>query len=255
MREGDMREGRVILVTGSSRGIGATLVTGFAGEGHRVVVNYARSEGEAAALHEALRKEVGEDRVLAIRADVARRDEVRAMFDRVGERFGLVDVLVNNAGLNIDGPFLQMTDEQWERVIATNLTGTFICAQEFARRFTGTLGHIVNLGAATGIHGRTNGVNYCSAKAGVITLTKCLALELAPKIRVNCVIPGQMETEEVMVRYNLHDKGNYERAVGAIPLKRLGTTEDVFRVVRFIVEDSDYITGQNFFVNGGNFMH
>ncbi len=248
-----MRDSRVILVTGSSRGIGATQVTRFANEGHRVIVNYARSEEEAAALYEALRKEAGE-RVLAIQADVAKRDAVRSMFDRIAERFGPVDVLVNNAGLNIDEPFVQMTDEQWDRVIATNLTGTFICAQEFARRLTGPLGHIVNLGASTGIHGRTNGVNYCSAKAGVITLTKCLALELAPRIRVNCVIPGRMETEEVMTRYNLYDKTTYEQTASAIPLKRLGTTEDVFRVVRFIVEESEYITGQNFFVNGGQFM-
>jgi NAD(P)-dependent dehydrogenase (short-subunit alcohol dehydrogenase family) len=219
-----------------------------------VIVNYARSEDEASTLHEALHKEVGGTRVLVIRADVARREEVRTMFDRIGERFGPVDVLVNNAGVNIDEPFLQMTDEQWDRVIATNLTGTFICAQEFARRFASKLGHIVNVGASTGIHGRMNGVNYCSAKAGVITLTKCLALELAPRIRVNCVIPGQMETEEVMTRYNLYDKANYERMVSAIPLKRLGTTEDVFRVVRFIVEESEYITGQSFFVNGGKFM-
>ncbi len=249
-----MGESKVILVTGASRGIGATLATGFVKEGHRVVVNYAHSEGEAAALCESLAREGGGERVLLMRADVAKRDEVRAMFDRVVERFARVDVLVNNAGLNLDGPFLQMTDQQWDRVIATSLTGTFICAQEFALRFRGETGHIVNLGASTGIHGRTNGANYCSAKAGVITLTKCLALELAPKIRVNCVIPGWMETEEVMTRYNLHDPASYQETVGRIPLKRLGTTEDVFRVIRFIVQDSEYITGQNFFVNGGNFM-
>jgi 3-oxoacyl-[acyl-carrier protein] reductase len=250
----DMAEDRVILVTGSSRGIGATLVSGFAREGFRVVLNYAHSQGEAEALHREMVEQFGADRVLLRKADVAKRDEVKAMFDAVLDRFGRVDVLVNNAGLNIDGPFLAMTDDQWGRVIATNLTGTFICAQEFALRFTGRAGHIINFSAATGLRGRKNGVNYCSAKAGVITLTKCLALELAPKICVNCVLPGQMQTEEVMTRYNLYDKNNLERMINMIPLGRLGTTEDVYRVVRFLVKDAEYITGQSFFVNGGQVM-
>ena len=250
-----MPEGQVILVTGSSRGIGATLVANFARAGHRAVLNYAHSEEEADSLFTSVAKEVGVDRVMKVKADVARRDEVKAMFDRVLEKFGRVDALVNNAGLNIDGPFLTMTDTQWDRVIATNLTGTFICSQEFAFHFTGDVGHTVNVSASTAIRGRTNGANYCSAKAGVITLTRCLALELAPGIRVNCVIPGRINTEEVMTRLNLSDHVNYERAVQEIPMGRLGTAEDVFRVVRFIIEESDYITGQNFFVNGGNFMY
>jgi acetoacetyl-CoA reductase/3-oxoacyl-[acyl-carrier protein] reductase len=114
--------------------------------------------------------------------------------------------LINNAGLNIDDSFLNMTDEKWKKVIDTNLTGTFICSQEFAFHFKGEKGHIINFGASTGIKGRKNGVNYCSDKAGVITLTRCLALELAPKIRVNCIIPGLIDTEEVMTRYNLYKK-------------------------------------------------
>lgn len=249
-----MSEERVILVTGSSRGIGATLVSEFAREGFRVVLNYAQSQAEAEGLYREMLGQYGAHRVLLRQADVGKRSEVRAMFDAVAERFGRVDVLVNNAGLNIDGPFLAMTDEQWSRVIATNLTGTFICAQEFALRFRGEVGHIINFGAATGLRGRKNGVNYCSAKAGVITLTKCLALELAPKIRVNCILPGTMNTEEVMTRYSLYDPSNLERRLSTIPMGRLGTTEDVYRVVRFLVKDADYITGQNFFVNGGDFM-
>ena len=212
-------------------------------EGFRVVLNYAQSQTEAEALHRELVGRYGADRVLLRRADVGNRNEVKAMFDAVADRFGRVDVLVNNAGLNIDGPFLAMTDEQWSRVIATNLTGTFICAQEFALRFTGETGHIINVSAATGLRGRKNGVNYCSAKAGVITLTKCLALELAPKIRVNCILPGTLNTEEVMMRYNLYDPGNLERRLSTIPMGRLGTTEDIYRAVRFLVKDADYITG------------
>ena len=243
----------VVLVTGSSRGIGAALVAGFARAGHRVVVNYAHVAAEAAALAASLAADVG-DRVMCVKADVARRAEVRAMFDAVVERFGRVDALVNNAGLNRDGPFLGMSDDDWDRVIATNLTGVFLCAQEFARRFAGAVGHIINVSASTAIQGRRNGANYCSAKAGVLALTKCLALELAPAIRVNCLVPGRINTAEVMERFNLHDPATYEAATKAIPAGRLGTPEDVVRVARFLVEESDYITGQNFFVNGGNFM-
>jgi 3-oxoacyl-[acyl-carrier protein] reductase len=246
-----MPEDRVILITGSSRGIGATLATEFARDGFRVVLNYAHSQAEAEALYRVLADQNGADRILLRRASVEKRDEIKAMFDAAVDRFGRVDVLVNNAGLNIDGPFLAMTDEQWDRVIATNLTGTFICSQEFALRFTGKEGHIINLSAATGLRGRKNGANYCSAKAGVITLTKCLALELAPKICVNCILPGWMHTDEVMTRFNLRDPATLERTLGTIPLGRLGTTEDVYRVVRFLVKEATYITGQNFFVNGG----
>jgi acetoacetyl-CoA reductase/3-oxoacyl-[acyl-carrier protein] reductase len=240
----------VVLVTGSSRGIGAALAAGFARAGHRVVVNHAHSADEAEACAAALAAEVG-DRVMCLRADVAERQAVRAMFEAAVTRFGRVDVLVNNAGLNLDGPFLTMTDEQWARVLATNLTGVFVCSQEFARRFAGEVGHILTVSASTAIQGRRNGANYCSAKAGVLALTKCLALELAPKIRVNCLAPGRIDTAEVMERLNLHDPATREAAIRATPAGRLGTPADVVRVARFLVEESDYITGQTFFVNGG----
>ena len=248
-----MPKEQVILITGSSRGIGAALATGFGRAGHRVVVNYAHAAAEAAALTASLALEVG-DRVMCVKADVGRRAEVRSMFDAVVERFGRVDALVNNAGLNRDGPFLGMADDDWDRVLATNLTGVFVCAQEFACRFKGSIGHILNVSASTAIQGRRNGANYCSAKAGVLALTKCLALELAPAIRVNWLVPGRINTAEVTERFHLHDPATYEAAIKAIPAGRLGTPEDVVRVARFLVEESDYITGQNFFVNGGNFM-
>ena len=166
-----------------------------------------------------------------------------------------MDALINNAGLNMDGPFLEMTDEQWRKVIGVNLTGTFICSQEFALHFKGEAGNIINISASTGIRGRKNGCNYCASKAGMINLTRCLALELAPKIRVNCIVPGYIETEEVMTRYKLDQKENYAAAVATIPMGRMGTAEDIFSMAEYIVENSGYITGQNFFVNGGHFMY
>jgi 3-oxoacyl-[acyl-carrier protein] reductase len=247
----------VILITGSSRGIGAGLAANFARKGLKVVINYSKSEAEADRLCKTLSEQVGRENLLKAQADVSDRKQVRAMFDQAVERFGQVDALINNAGINLDGPFLDMTDEQWSRVIDTNLTGTFICSQEFAIHFggdPGRIGHIVNISAATGLRARKNGVNYCASKAGVILLTKCLALELAPQIRVNCIIPGYIDTDELRTRYNLSESENYERVIGTVPMGRLGTADDLFKVIDFIINESDYITGQNFPVNGGHFM-
>lgn len=247
-------EDRVILVTGSSRGIGANLCKSFAQKGFKVVINYSKSEEEAERVFNEIASSVGKDRVLKIRADVSNRESVKDMFNVILDRFGRIDVLINNAGINIDKPLLEITDDDWKRVLDVNLTGTFICSQEFASCYSGSDGHIINIGASTALRGRKNGANYCSAKAGVIALTKCMALELAPRIKVNCIIPGFIGTEEVITRYRLDQKENYENIVNSIPLKRLGTPEDVFRTAYFLVTSASYITGQNFFVNGGNYM-
>ncbi len=245
-------EHKTILVTGGSRGIGEELVRGFAAQGHRVVLNYSRSGTEAEHVVQSLANEPGD--VMCVQANVAQRESVRRMFDTVAERWGMVDVLINNAGINLDGPFLTMTDDQWQQVQDVVLTGPFICAQEYAKRYQGSRGHIVNMGAATALHGRKNGANYCSAKAGVISLTKCLALELAPTIAVNCVVPGFMETEEVMERFHLHDPAKRREMEARIPDGRLGTVKDIFRMTSFLVNEATYVTGQNLFVNGGQYM-
>ena len=250
-----MQDRHVILITGSSRGVGAALAARFAQRGFHAVINYSESTQEAQTLQARLEKQVGEGRILSIQADVSKRSDVRGMFDTIVKTFGKIDVLVNNAGLNLDGPFLEMTDEQWDRVISINLTGTFLCSQEFALHFNSEHGHIINVGASTGFRGRKNGANYCSSKAGVITLTKCLALELAPNICVNCIIPGYIDTEELRTRYHLDDQEQHDSIVSRIPLGRLGISDDIGRIVTFIVEESSYITGQNFFINGGHFMH
>ena len=191
-----------------------------------------------------------------MKAYVSTRSEVVRLFEETAAALGCADVLVNNAGLNIDGPFLEMTDQQWHTVVSTILTGTFLCSQEFARRFRGKEGHIVNIGALTAFRGRKNGANYCSARAGVIALSKCLAQELAPRrIRVNCVVPGWINTEEVMERYELRRPENLQRALDTVPLRRLGTPADVFTMIDFIVNHSEYITGHTFFVDGGYLMY
>ena len=115
-------------------------------------------------------------------------------------------------------------------------------------------GHIINIGATTAIKGRKNGVNYCSARAGVLNLTRCLALELSPKITVNTVTPGFIETEEVMTIYSLHIKENYQKQVAGIPAGRLGTPQDFFTAMDFLLNSASYITGQNIMVDGGLLM-
>lgn len=154
----------------------------------------------------------------------------------------------------IDKPFVELSAADWDTVVQTVLNGTFHCCQEFAARYRGEGGHIINIGASTGIRGRKNGANYCAAKAGVLSLTKCLAMELAPKICVNCIVPGYIETEEVMSRFNLRDPAGYRKVVDTILMGRLGSAGDVFQTARFLVEEATYITGQNFFVNGGHFI-
>ena len=250
-----MTNSRVVLITGSSRGIGAGLAMGFARRGFAVVVNYSKSDNEANARYKEITGITRPDNAMLVKCDVSKRHAVKDMFDSIIVRFGRVDFLINNAGLNLDGPFMKMTDDQWQRVIDINLTGNFICSQEFVFHFKGEVGHIINIGSGTAFRGRKNGCNYCSSKAGVVNLTKCLALELAPKIRVNCIVPGFIETEEVMTRYDLHTKQNYEAAVASIPMGRMGTPDDIFNTAEFIVDSSTHVTGQNFFVNGGDFMH
>lgn len=250
-----LQQDEVVIVTGSSRGIGAVLAKRLAETGRRVVINCARSRVEAEGVVAEITDKVGVDRAILVTADVSQRSEVQRMFDSVMAKFGKVDVLINNAGLNLDGPLDKMDDDQWNRVLSTNLTGPFICAQEFVRRHVGHGGRIVNIAAATGITGRKNGANYCSAKAGLITLGKCMAQELAPRISVNTVTPGFINTEEVMDRFNLNDPATHRSMVAGIPMARLGTPEDIFQAVLFLLGSASYMTGQNLFVNGGDFMH
>ena len=246
---------KVVLITGSSRGIGAGLARSFAEKGFGVVINYLKSKQAAGELLEGINARCGAGTALAIRADVGCRSDVTKMFDQVSAKFKRIDVLINTAGLNIDKPFLEMSDEDWSTVLGTILTGTFICSQEFARYYRGEAGHIITIGAVTALRGRKNGANYCSARAGILTLTKCMALELAPRIRVNCVTPGYINTAEVIERYNLDEQENLQRAISGIPMSRLGTPADVFQIIDFIVNTSSYVTGQNYFVDGGSYMH
>jgi acetoacetyl-CoA reductase/3-oxoacyl-[acyl-carrier protein] reductase len=196
----------------------------------------------------------------AIPADVGNPSEVATASAAVLTEYGAPRVLVNNAGRNIDRPFLEMSVADWQSVMDTNLSGAFYLTRAFAPAMLATLatdhsGAVVNVGATTGIRPRRNGVNYCASKAGLFQLTKCLAVELAPRIRVNCLVPGMTETEELVARYHLDDPAARAAVVAEIPQARVGTAEDVADALEFLVgPGSAYMTGQKLVVDGGQFM-
>jgi len=245
---------KVVLITGSSRGLGAHAAFRFAEKGYCTVINYSQSRSDAEALLAKIDAEIPDATALAYQADVADRKQVREMFDTVYRRFNRCDVLINMAGINRDGPFLAMSDEDWHRVLDTIMTGAFLCCQEYTLRYQGECGHIINVSAVTALQGRKNGVNYCTARAGILNFTRCLALELAPRIQVNTITPGYIATDEVVTRHALHIKENLDKAESAIPARRLGSPEDIFKTLYFLVNDSSYVTGQNFVVDGGLIM-
>ena len=248
-----MSEERVMVLTGASSGLGAEVAAHFAARGFGIAMNYIIEE-ESRATYERIASEVGEERIMRYRADVADREQVRAMFDAVVEKFGRVDILVNFAGINRDAPFLEMTDEQWDSVISAHLKGHFVCSQEYVFHNPDREGLIVNLGAACGQIGRLNGANFCSAKGAIFALTKCLARELAPRIRVNCLVPGSIKTREVIDRYDLETEEGLAKELATLPMGRLGEFSDLIRMVECIIE-SEFTTGANFYVNGGQIMH
>ncbi len=247
---------RTVLITGGTRGIGRVIALKLGQLGFNLILNYKSDETSA---QEALRlcQEVT-PHVTILKADVANKQDVTAMVQQIIARFNSLDVLINNAGLNIDRSLLEMSESEWDQVVDTNMKGVFLCSQSASsymlQQETG--GIILNVSACTGIRGRRNGLNYCASKAGVIVMTKCLALELAPKIRVNCLIPGFIRTQETEHRYNLHISENVHQKETAIPLGRIGTPEEIADVVCFLVShEARYINGQKIIVDGGRFMH
>ena len=247
-------EQKVVLITGALSDIGRATATSFAKAGYCVALNHRHKEEQAREFAEWLVRTGQAPRAEGFHADIRNRQDISGMFDQACQVFGRVDVLVNNAGTNLDKPFLSMSDDEWEVVLDTILKGTFMCSQEYARRYEGSAGSIINIGAITALKGRLNGANYCSARAGVLALTKCLAQELAPRIRVNTVTPGRIDTEELRGRYHLEDGAKKARMAQEVPLQRLGAPEEVAGMILYLAGPGQYITGQNFLVDGGLYM-
>lgn len=240
------------VVSGGTRGIGLSLSQRLCHLGYQVVAWYVANDVTAAKAV----AEVG-DQLSVARVDVADPDQVGAAAADVLATRGTPSVLVNNAGVNIDRPFLDLTVRDWRTVLDTNLSGAFYLSKAFAPAMlaTGADGTIVNIGATTGIRPRKDGANYCASKAGLLQLTKCLALELAPRIRVNCLIPGMTETDELVTRFRLDDPEHRASALAQIPQRRIGGVNDIADALEFLIGPaSAYMTGQKLVVDGGQFM-
>ena len=239
---------QTVLITGGSRGIGRAAARLFAENGCNVAVNYRLSAAKAEELCGELRREGA--RAIAIQADVAVRADVDRMVRQIGEEFGGVDVLVNNAGIAQQKLFTDITPEEWERMLAVNLTGMFHCCQAVLPcMIHRKSGRIVNLSSMWGVTGGSCEVHYSAAKAGVIGLTKALAKELGPShITVNCVAPGVIDTDMLAPLSSSDCAALAEET----PLMRLGTPLEVAHAIFFLASDhAAFITGQVLSPNGG----
>lgn len=240
--------GRIALVTGASRGIGAAIATELAARGASVAVNYAGSEAAANAVVDAILAAGGSAR--AFRADISDPEACSALVEQVISEMGGLDIVVNNAGITRDGLLVRMSDADWSDVIRTNLGGVFSVTRAAAKHLMRQRsGSIVNVASVIGLVGNAGQANYAAAKAGVIGLTKSVAKELAGRgVRANVVAPGFIETD---MTAELPEPVR-EAARGEIALGRFGEPSDVARCVAFLAgDDAAYITGQVIAVDGG----
>lgn len=244
-------KGKNALVTGGGRGIGRAIAMELGALGANVAINYASSESEARETADEIEK-LGV-KALAIKADVSNSEDVKKMFETIASNLGSIDILVNNAGITRDGLLIRMSDEDFDRVIAINLKGSFNCIK-YASKYMikQRYGKIVNIASIAGICGNAGQCNYAASKSGVIGLTKSAAKELAGRhITVNAIAPGIITTSMTDV---VPDKIKNEY-MDNIPLKRFGKPEDVAHLAAFLCSsDSDYITGQVINIDGGMVM-
>ena len=237
---------KVALITGGGSGIGAAVAMRFAKEGARVAIGDILLEGADAVVEE-IKKKGG--KAVCYPVDVRKRDEVNRMVDQVVQEFDRLDILINNAGVTRDNLAARMSEEEWDFVMDVNLKGTFFCSQAAYRPMRKQrYGKIVNT-ASVVVRGNMGQVNYVSSKAGIIGLTRTLALEYArSNITVNCIAPGFIDTP---MSAAMSEKVK-ELALERIPLKRMGIPEEVANLHLFLASDeASYITGQTIFVDGG----
>ena len=246
-----MEERKVAFITGGSRGIGKQVALKFAKNGYNIVINYVSDNTDIKGLQEEFEKENVE--LLLVKADVTKKEEIQNLVKTVIEKFGHIDVLVNNAGITRDGLLMRMKEEDFDKVIEINLKGTFLVTKEvIPYMMKKREGSIINISSVVGVVGNAGQSNYAASKAGIIGFTKSVAKELASRnIRANCVAPGFIKTDmtDVLseeVKENIHNQ---------IPLKRMGEPEEVANLVYFLgSEESKYITGQVVHVDGGMVM-
>jgi 3-oxoacyl-[acyl-carrier protein] reductase len=244
--------GKVALVTGSSRGIGAAMVRALTAHGARCVINYVKDDsGKNLTEANAVAAEIGAKAAAVIQCDVGSAPEVAALFDRIEKEHGGLDILINNAGILRDRTIKKMTIEDWEAVLRINLTGAFNCIQQ-ATRILRPGGRIVNLSSVNAFMGFFGTANYAAAKAGLVALTKTAAREFArQQITVNAIAPGFVETEMTRGMPPEVTKQFQQQ----IPLGRFATADEIANAALFLCSNAaGYITGQTIHVNGGFLM-
>ena len=252
-------EGTEALVTGASSGIGKGIAIGLGHAGADVVVNYVSGPAEDEAVVEEVRR-CGGSKPTPTAATSPTRTTCRQMFDRMRREFGTIDILVNNAGLQQDAPFDEMTLAQWNKVIAVNLTGQFLCAREAVREFkrrgvqpavSCSAGKIICVSSVHDVIPWAGHVNYAASKGGVSMMMKSIAQEVAPwRIRVNAISPGAIRTPINMQAWSTTEA--YTELMKLVPYKRIGEVDDIARAAVWLAsDDSDYITGATIYVDGG----
>ncbi|MDD4343099.1 MAG: 3-oxoacyl-[acyl-carrier-protein] reductase [Eubacteriales bacterium] len=244
-------KGKTVLVTGGSRGIGAAIAQSFAAKGATIALNYAGSQEAAEEIREKILAMGVECKIY--QGDVSDFSQVENMIKTVEEDFSGIDILVNNAGVTKDSLFMRMKEEDWDKVIDTNLKGVYNCSKSVIRgMIKRKFGKIINITSVVALSGNIGQANYAASKAGVIGFTKSLAQELGSRnIQVNSVAPGYIETSMTeSIPQNIKDE-----LIKKIPSGRIGSPDDVANAVVFLASDkANYITGQVISVNGGLYM-
>ena len=237
---------KVIIVTGASRGIGREIAKTLAKDGNRVIANYNKSQEKA----EQLKNELLDDGIVIdiFKCDVSKREEVKMMVDFVIQKYGKIDVLVNNAGVDSEKLFVDITDDDWDYIMRNNLYSVFCCTQEVIKYMLPQMsGSIINISSIYATNGGACDVHYSAAKAGINGMTKALAKEFGlSNIRVNSIAPGFISTD---MTANVADK-DLEKVKEEIPLGKIGNPIDIAKCVKWLVED-EYTTGQVIEINGG----
>lgn len=237
---------KIVVVTGSSRGIGAEIVKLLAKSGHTVILNYNKSEDCAKSVENEL-KNLGYA-VDIFKADVSKKEEAESLVKFAVNKYGKIDVLINNAGISQTKLFTDITDEDWQNMMNNNLNSAFYCTREAVKNMIhNKQGLIINMSSIWGVTGASMEVHYSTAKAGLIGFTKALAKELGPSnIRVNAIAPGIIDTD-MCSEYSVKEKDKIKEE---IPLERIGTAENIAKCVKWLIED-DYVTGEVISINGG----
>lgn len=237
---------KVIVVTGGSRGIGAEIVKLLAKCGHNVILNYNKSEECAKNVEKEL-TEQGKA-VDIFKADVSKSEEAKKLIQFALNKYSRIDVLINNAGISQSKLFTDITDEEWQNMIANNLSSAFYCSREAAKNMIhNKQGLIINISSIWGLTGASMEVHYSTAKAGMIGLTKALAKELGPSnIRVNAIAPGIIDTDMVKG----YSRDEIKEIENEIPLEKIGVASNIAKCVKWLIED-DYTTGEVISINGG----